>query len=158
MKIETIDEQKRRDVMRGILRTECPDWASIDKLVEAGDGRNIWPDGLLETAETYAKKRYIRDLLSQLKDTGNDGDEVVSLTTIDPETGKSGRGYKQLTLFAADDFVQVIAERFGRLDHFGGEILRFAKLAIAKFPELQGKLDGIDWDNDGTQPRIHRTY
>lgn len=131
--------QRFADVVRSVNN-----WMTIDEFLALCDDHAVFDDDAQAAMVRNYKKAEIRKMLRRMAkhppaDTG-DKIEWVNLIIQTPD-GRSQQVYKQLALFDAGDFVQVIRERMSRVDYWRKEVDRLVQVAVDRFgPRIQDML------------------
>lgn len=108
-------------------------WATIDTLRDALDGAGYWTEDFLAKVERDAKNSYIRRAIREQKD--EDGNPIWHSLLTQEKDGTEQRLYKQETLFAPDDYVQVVAGYEARARHFQEQADKLKRRAIDRYGE-----------------------
>jgi hypothetical protein len=132
--------QRFADIVR-----EVDGWMNIDQFLALCDEHGVFDAQAQAEMVTNYKKAEIRKMLRRMaKHSADDGMgkkcEWVNLIIQTPD-GHSQQVYKQLALFDAGDFVQVVRERMSRVKYWQAEVQRLVELAVARFgPRIQDML------------------
>jgi hypothetical protein len=118
---------------------EVDGWMSIDEFLGLCDEHEVFDDAAQAEMVTQFKKAEIRKMLRRMAKHPPAGGgamvrkiEWVNLI-IQTADGRAQNVYKQLDLFDAGDFVQVIRERMSRVSYWNSEVQRLVTVAVEKF-------------------------
>lgn len=140
MKADRMEQEAFGRILVGL-----PDWKSVDSIRRACDEQGFWSEQFIERGLVTAKNDVIRGLVRRVKLKDGEGghDELVGV--IQKINGKKERVYKQLSLFDADDFVQVVGFHTDRAGHHSKEAKRFIRLAIERLGgEMQERFEFME--------------
>jgi len=120
-------------------------WMNIDQFLALCDDHGVFDEQAQAEMITNYKKAEIRKMLRRMAkhppaDLKDEKIEWVNLIIQTPD-GRSQQVYKQLALFDAGDFVQVVRERMSRVKYWQAEVQRLVDVAVDRFgPRIRDML------------------